>query len=277
MGIVKGRYGMKARRWGAALLGATVALSVALLGQPAATAAPVVGPSPSVVGGTNAAQGEFPWMARLSMGCGGSVIAARVVLTAAHCVTRTGVNTGITATIGRANLNNTTVGQTIRSTYVFRSPQYPSTGTFDWALIELASAPTTAPLAIANQGDTSLNTGSFTIMGWGATSEGGPQSATLKKATVPFVNDTTCGQAYPELAPATEVCAGFTQGGVDTCQGDSGGPMTKRAATGEWREVGIVSYGNGCARPGFPGVYSEVQAFSNSIKSRISAGGTIIR
>jgi secreted trypsin-like serine protease len=268
---------MRARRWGAALLGATVALSVALLGQPAATAAPVAGPSPSVVGGTNAAQGEFPWMARLSMGCGGSMIAARVVLTAAHCVTRTGVNTGITATIGRANLNNTTVGQTIRSTYVFRSPQYPSTGTFDWALIELASAPATAPLAIANQGDTSLNTGSFTIMGWGATREGGPQSATLKKATVPFVNDTTCGQAYPELAPATELCAGFTQGGVDTCQGDSGGPMTKRAATGEWREVGIVSYGNGCARPGFPGVYSEVQAFSNSIKSRISASGTIIR
>jgi secreted trypsin-like serine protease len=94
---------------------------------------------------------------------------------------------------------------------------------------------------------------------------------------VPFVSDASCGGAYPELAPATEICAGFTQGGVDTCQGDSGGPMTKTTSTGAVREVGIVSYGNGCARPGFPGVYSEVQAFSNAIKAKISATGTIIR
>ena len=267
---------MRARRWGAAVLGATVALSVALVAQPAADAAPVSGPSPSVVGGTNAAQGEFPWMARLSMGCGGAVIAARVVLTAAHCVRPTGAYTGYTATIGRANLSNTAVGQVIRSTYVFRSPQYPSTGTYDWALIELASAPSTAPLSIANQGETALNSGTFTVMGWGATYEGGPQSTTLKKASVPFVSDSVCAQSYGELAPATEICAGYAAGGVDTCQGDSGGPMVK-SVNGVFREVGIVSYGNGCARPNYPGVYSEVQAFSDAIKARISSSGTIVR
>jgi len=266
-----------ARRWGAALTGAAVALSVALLGQPTANAAPDQGPSPSVVGGTNAAPGEFPWMTRLSMGCGGAVVAARVVLTAAHCVRPTGSYTGYTATVGRVNLTDTSTGQVIRSTYVYRSPQYPSTGTYDWALIELASAPSTPYLALANQGDTSLNSGYFTVMGWGATSEGGPQSNTLKKATVPFVSDATCAQAYRELAPATEICAGYPQGGVDTCQGDSGGPMVKRATTGEWREVGIVSYGLGCARAGYPGVYAEVQALSNAIKARISSSGTVIR
>lgn len=265
-----------ARRWGAALTGATVALSLALLGQSAAQAAPVQGPSPSVVGGTNAAQGEFPWMARLSMGCGGAVIAQRVVLTAAHCVRSTGSYTGYTATIGRANLNDTSVGSKIRSTYVYRSPQYPSTGTYDWALVELASAPSTPLLTIAAQGDTSLNSGTFTILGWGATREGGGQSSRLKKATVPFVSDSVCAQAYGELAPATEICAGYTQGGVDTCQGDSGGPMVK-SVDGAWREVGIVSYGNGCARPNYPGVYSEVQAFSDAIKAKISSSGTIIR
>jgi secreted trypsin-like serine protease len=261
---------MRARKWGAGVLGATVALSVALLGQPAANAAPVGGPSPSVVGGTNAAQGEFPWMARLSMGCGGSVIAARVVLTAAHCVTRTGVNTSITATIGRANLTNTAVGQTIRSTYVFRSPQYATTGTFDWALIELASAPATAPLAIANQGDTSLNTGNFTIMGWGATREGGAASRYLLKATVPFVSDTTCRSSYgSELVAADMLCAGPLAGGTDTCQGDSGGPMIK-TVNGAPVQVGIVSWGNGCARRNYPGVYTEVSTFASAITSAMA-------
>lgn len=265
------------RRWGAAAAGATMALSLALAGQTAASAAPLQGPSPSVVGGTTAAQGEFPWMTRLSMGCGGAVVAPRVVLTAAHCIRRsTGPYTGYTATINRADLNDTSVGQSIRSTYIYKAPQYASTGTYDWALVELASPASVTPLEFAAQGDTSLNSGTFTIVGWGATSEGGPQSTTLRKASVPFVSDAVCGQSYSGLAPATELCAGYTQGGVDTCQGDSGGPMVK-AVNGVWREVGIVSYGNGCARPNYPGVYSEVQAFSNAIRSRISPSGTIVR
>ncbi|HVQ95281.1 MAG TPA: serine protease [Mycobacteriales bacterium] len=262
---------------GAALL---VALATGLAGQSAAQAADVGGgAAPNVVGGTNAAAGEFPWMVRLSQGCGGALIASRVVLTAAHCVTRTGTNTSITATIGRIRLTDTSTGQVIRSTYIFRSPTYASTLTRDWSLIELASAPTGVPLlSLVGQGDTSLNNGDFTVMGWGATREGGGQSPTLRKATVPFVSDASCQQSYPQdLAPATEICAGFAQGGVDTCQGDSGGPMTKRDASGTWREIGIVSYGNGCARPNFPGVYGEVQSFSADIRARISSTGTIIR
>ena len=84
---------------------------------------------------------------------------------------------------------------------------------------------------------------------------------------------------YPNDFDAPKmICAGDTvNGGVDTCQGDSGGPMTKRDASGAWREVGIVSYGNGCARAGFPGVYGEVQSFSADIAARISSSGTIIR
>jgi secreted trypsin-like serine protease len=54
------------------------------------------------------------------------------------------------------------------------------------------------------------------------------------------------------------VCAGFPQGGVDTCQGDSGGPMFGKTSTGALRVVGTTSFGEGCARPGKPGVYGRV-------------------
>ncbi|HKS46809.1 MAG TPA: serine protease [Amycolatopsis sp.] len=256
---------------------ASVAIGTLVAGSAqAAPAAPDA--TPFIVGGQNASQGQFPWMVQLSIGCDGALVASRVVLTAAHCVSRTGSNTSITATLGKVDLQGSG-GRSIKSTYVYRSPQYASTGAQDWALIELASAPSSIPfLKYAAQGETSLYSGTFTIMGWGATVEGGGQSRYLKYATVPFVSDSTCQQSYgSDLQPAYEVCAGYAAGGVDTCQGDSGGPMVKKNSAGDWVEVGIVSWGQGCAEPKFYGVYGEVQSFSTNITNRISPSGTIAR
>ena len=83
------------------------------------------------------------------------------------------------------------------------------------------------------------------------------------------------------------LCAGFPQGGVDTCQGDSGGPMYGTTASGARRVVGATSFGEGCARPGKPGVYARVgdtalrewiasvapAAVANLAFSRLAAGG----
>src|SRR5436309_12457030 len=112
-------------------------------------------------------------------------------------------------------------------------------------------------LIIASNPNYDNGNGTFTIVGWGADREGGAQQRYLLKAQVPFVDDKKCaaaGGSYSDLIPDAEICAGYDQGGTDTCQGDSGGPMFRRDAEGVWLQVGIVSWGEGCARPGKPGV-----------------------
>jgi secreted trypsin-like serine protease len=90
------------------------------------------------------------------------------------------------------------------------------------------------------------------------TSEGGELPENLQEARVPITTDQFCAGAYSDFDPMTMVCAGFPEGGVDTCQGDSGGPMFGRTSAGELRVVGTTSFGEGCARPGKPGVYARV-------------------
>ncbi|MEC3974788.1 S1 family peptidase [Amycolatopsis sp. H20-H5] len=270
---------MDAKRWFTLLkksaIGAVAAATMFGLASPALAAQPPADPSgaqPSVVGGSRAAQGEFPWMVRLSMGCGGALYTNQIVLTAAHCVTRTGANTSITATLGVIDLQSSSAKK-VKSTYVYRSPTYDTATGGDWALIKLAS-PVTGIATLPIASTATYNTGTFTVAGWGAATEGGAQQRYLLKAQVPFVSDATCqaqGGIYSDMIPSAEICAGnLTAGGVDTCQGDSGGPMFRRDNNNAWIQVGIVSYGEGCARPHAPGVYTEVSAVASKIASAAS-------
>lgn len=97
------------------------------------------------------------------------------------------------------------------------------------------------------------------------TEANGEQPAVLQEARLPIVADDVPAKAYPSTVDAvdalfggfeaeTQVAAGYPEGGVDSCQGDGGGPLLVPAGT-EMRLVGDTSYGNGCAAPGYPGVY----------------------
>jgi secreted trypsin-like serine protease len=225
---------------------------------------------PKVIGGTPAAEGEFPWMVYL-YGCGGSLIRPDIVLSAGHCFSGSGNNTSETALLGAVDIQDPDAIE-IQSTYVHDAGTVGN----DWALVKLSRPATGIPLLKLNNSP-ALDSGTFDIMGWGETGSG--SSRYLLKARVPFVSDATCqgyGGLYDDLVPATEICAGYEEGGVDTCQGDSGGPMVRKNGAGEWVQIGIVSWGDGCAEPEKPGVYAQVSHFYNAIQAKadeLSDGG----
>jgi secreted trypsin-like serine protease len=139
-------------------------------------------------------------------------------------------------------------------------PDYLLTSGYDISLLRLSQSSTMAPTQVAGAGERSIWTAGTleTIVGWGATQEGGDLPDNLQEARVPVTTDAYCAGAYSDFDPQTMVCAGFPKGGVDTCQGDSGGPMFGKTSAGELRVVGTTSFGEGCARPGRPGVYARV-------------------
>ncbi|XP_027511218.1 transmembrane protease serine 5 [Corapipo altera] len=98
------------------------------------------------------------------------------------------------------------------------------------------------------------------VSGWGYTTPDQAQVAgTLKEALVPLIGTRRCNSScmYPGELTARMLCAGYPRGQVDACQGDSGGPLVCWDGS-TWRLVGIVSWGQGCAEPNHPGVYTNV-------------------
>ena len=100
--------------------------------------------------------------------------------------------------------------------------------------------------------------------------EGGNASAVLRQVQIPIVSNETCEQSYPNGITSNMICAGIT--GKDSCQGDSGGPLMVRGSGLEWHQAGIVSFGIGCARPDFFGVYTRVSQYLFWINSQINPG-----
>jgi secreted trypsin-like serine protease len=150
----------------------------------------------------------------------------------------------------------------------------PKTQQNDIALIKLKSLPAgrVIPLA-AGSLDVPVNQ-PLEVTGWGATMEGGGASHSLLKAVVPLADTATCnaGTAYGGRIKEGMMCAGYREGGVDSCQGDSGGPLVWRTPDGPVL-VGIVSWGDGCARKLKYGIYTRVSAYRDWIDRVLVAQG----
>lgn len=224
-----------------------------------------------IVGGQAATPGEFPWQVMLLKGpgkqfwCGGSLIAQRWVLTAAHCL-----GDIRNVVLGAHRYGGTTNEAERQVIAVKREIAHPAYGadrniSGDIALLELATPATLnnrvqlVQLVTPGQDDSLWSGGkAATITGWGDTAETGGEPAVLQKVTVPLVDRATCNQAYGGRIRPDEACAGLPQGGKDSCYGDSGGPLIVPDGSGRWKQAAIVSWGKACALAGFPGVYAAV-------------------
>jgi trypsin len=245
---------------------------------------------PRVVGGSTTTIAEHPWQAALVFDpatrpgmndfqrqfCGGSLITTRIVLTAAHCVFDTDPNLAqdpkldpddLDVVLGRTQLSAAGGEEHEVQRVEFHGGYNPATAENDVGYIVLQASSAQQRITIAGSDEFGLwRPGARTVVsGWGdtvPTPEGSTASGSdvLKAAVVPIIADTTCGS--PDVYGgtffrATMVCAGFLAGGTDSCFGDSGGALTTPAA-GPRRLVGMVSFGDGCAQPNKPGVYSKV-------------------
>jgi secreted trypsin-like serine protease len=266
------------------------------LEQGAAAAEP--GTTEKIVGGITAPAGKFPFQTalifsgapegseQLGQFCGGSLIAQDWVLTAAHCVPNTepdevdvfvGSNVlptggGSPAPAGAARIHVDDI--------IVHEAYDPATNDNDIALLHLVG-PAPATLATAVTADADLDKqyavplGDAVVIGWGATAEGASTTPQLMRVWVDIQDSALCQANYQQVIPSIQItgnmlCAGLPEGGQDSCQGDSGGFLGAPLGNGKYVQLGVVSWGVGCARPKLFGVYTRVGNYADWIKEQTS-------
>ncbi|GGX52286.1 S1 family serine peptidase [Streptomyces fructofermentans] len=254
----------------AAAVGVAVAAAATtcLLGATTAGAAPQ-----PIVGGSTTTAAAYPYVMQItnasqSQFCGGTLVSATKVVTAAHCMV--GRTTSNTRVVGGRTYRNGTNGTVAQVSRIWIHPGYTDAEEGDdVAVLTLSASMPYTPIGYVSSSETSVYTAGTTarILGWGTTSSGGSSSNQLRTATVPTVSNSTCSSAYGSSYISTDmVCAGYTSGGVDTCQGDSGGPLVIGG-----KLAGITSWGYGCADAGYPGVYTRLTTFSSLVAAQVSS------
>ncbi|CAF3502551.1 unnamed protein product [Rotaria socialis] len=240
-----------------------------------------------IAGGETAWATTWGWAVSISIRgislCGGSILSSSWILTAAHCVS--GVSTSQVTVY--AGSNTKFAGQSRVATSITVHPSYVSrTKVNDIALIHLGtplrmSSSLISAVCIPAVSSTTLSVGEWpsaglyvVAIGWGTLQEGGSTSTTLQQVTVQTIDSqaSTCSSLLNN--PQLQFCAGVSGGGKDTCKGDSGGPLMMFTTSHQWVLVGLTSYGFGCARADYPGVYTRVAYYQDWIRITTSGAYT---
>ncbi|XP_023801267.1 acrosin-like isoform X2 [Cyanistes caeruleus] len=233
-----------------------------------------------IVGGTDALDASWPWIVSLQhpwapyLGhfCGGSLITADWVLTAAHCFKVYNNISMVYVLIGATQLSQPGPGAVVRNVKkVVIHPYYISAAnySYDIAILQLDQPVLCSQyIQLACVADPALRVSELYncwIAGWGYTTEKSQQSADrLQEAKVQLIDVQLCNSTgwHTGIVQPHNLCAGYPEGNIDTCRGDSGGPLMCQDNNAEyWWVVGISSWGRGCGRPKWPGVFVSTQYF----------------
>ena len=276
-----------------------LAVVVTCVGSLAMGAGPAVGAPTTepIIGGVTASITDFPWQVGLvstdpwptnfeGQFCGGSIINARWIVTAAHCLSDYNLSQ-LTVFAGNADLSTPMGTDDYLSSQWVVHPQY--SGAFnDIALVRLdtlldLSGPTRRAIALplAINADVSPALGDqLSVSGWGeqVAFESNHYPLILRSTTLDVLAEpsgSTCGD-YPDADwnPLAEICVGKSDGSADTCQGDSGGPYAALGLDGNGDGVieptlmGITSWGDGCASASYPGLATRVTSYVDWVVPR---------
>jgi trypsin len=234
-----------------------------------------------IVGGEKTDIKQHPWQVALDVKldgqsylCGGSIIADRWILTAAHCFKRSTKPGEVRAKAGATDYKTSGFWSDVERVVIHQDYD-TKTHENDIALIKLRTRPQGRVIPLVREGQTFSPGQPFEVTGWGATSEEGDASHLLMKATVPYVDNATCNAsgAYGGVIKPGMMCAGYREGGIDSCQGDSGGPLVWRTEDGPVL-VGVVSWGEGCARKLKYGAYTRITSYAEWINNVIARNGS---